>query len=101
MVEKKRLIEIPPDLMPKAKDLPGDLRAVADVVGVAATIKLAQSFRGTSVYFRNVDNILRKKRNAEIRGAYNSGTRIKDIARTHHLSARSIAIILSGVDDKR
>lgn len=78
-----------------ADDLPGDLRMIAEVVGVENTIKLSTAFRGCTLYFRSIDHILRSKRNIEIRKDYDSGgVRVIDIARKYNLSKRQIEYIL-------
>jgi Mor family transcriptional regulator len=89
------MLDLPAELIPEAKDLPGDLQAIADVIGVSNTIKLAQAFRGCSIYIRNVDHLLRKKRNLEIRSSYDQGEKVVDLARRFQLSTRQIEKILS------
>lgn len=79
-----------------ADDLPGDLRLIADVVGVENTVKISNAFRGCSLYIRNIDTIIKGRRNSEIRKAYDKGERVIDIALKHNLSTRQIENILSG-----
>lgn len=77
-------------------DLPGDLRLIADVVGVENAVKLSNSFRGCTLYLRNIDPILKRKRNTEIRNNYDRGdVRVKDLAIKYKLSKRQIENILS------
>jgi Mor family transcriptional regulator len=62
-------------------------------------VKLSNSFRGCTLYFRNIDPILRRKRNTDIRKDYDSGgVRVKDIAIKYKLSKRQIENILSSLD---
>ncbi len=77
------------------KDLPGDLELIAEVIGVESTIKLTQEFRGCNIYIRNIDNIIRAKRNDAIREDYDAGVRIIELARKYKMSTRNIEIILS------
>jgi len=90
--------EIPQELLPDVEELPGEIKDVAVVVGVETALKLAQAFRGTSVYFRNVDHIMRKKRDICIREAYDRGVRVNKLARDYKLSKRHIETILSRSD---
>lgn len=87
-------VEIPAELLPEAKDLPGDLSQIAEIVGVPKTVQLAQRFRGTQVYFCNVDTLIRKKRDNLIRSSYDQGVSSTKLARKHHLSERQIWRIL-------
>lgn len=98
MGERFNYDEIPEEFIPEVEDLTGDLRDVAQVIGVGLTLKLAQAFRGTSVYFRNIDHIIRKRRNMCIREAYDQGARVNNLARDFKLSKRQIETILSRSD---
>ena len=98
MSEVNSQLDIPSELIPEAKDLPGDLKDVADVIGVANTIKLAQEFRGCTIYVCNIDRFLRKKRNIEICNAYDQGEKVVRLARKYRLSTRQIERILSSPD---
>lgn len=80
------------------EELPGELRSIAEIIGVENTIKLAMSFRGCSIYIRNVDNILRVKRNNKIRDEYDNGKSVLSLARKYCLSTRQIQSILGSVD---
>ncbi len=86
--------KIPDELMPEVKDLPGDLSQVAEIVGVEKTLELAQLFRGTNVYFCNIDSLIRKKRDNLIRNSYDNGVSPIKLARKHQLSERQIWRIL-------
>ena len=83
------------DLKVKANDLPGELKDIADVIGVLNTIKLAQAFRGCTLYICNIDPLIRKHRNSNIRKAYDQGERVVGLARKHRLSTRQIERILN------
>ena len=88
-------IERPLELIADAKDLPGELKDIADVIGVAATIKLAKAFRGCRIYICNIDPLIRKQRNTEICKAYAQGEKVMKLARKYGLSTRHIETILS------
>jgi Mor family transcriptional regulator len=85
----------PLELTVDAKDLPGELKDIADVIGVAATIKLAKAFRGCRIYICNIDPIIRKQRNSKICKAYDQGEKVIKLARKYGLSTRHIEKILS------
>ena len=90
-------VDIPEEIMPEAKDLPGDLCDVAEIVGVRKTLQLAQRFRGTHVYFRSIDSLIRKKRNISIREEYDQGVSVSRLARKYKLTSRQIWTILGQV----
>lgn len=91
-------VEFPKDLVPEVSELPGDLCAVAEIVGVPLTLKLAQRFRSSSVYFHNIDNLLRQQRNIQIRNAYDHGVPVDRLSRQHRISVRQIWNILGSMD---
>ncbi|MDP3012686.1 MAG: Mor transcription activator family protein [Candidatus Subteraquimicrobiales bacterium] len=75
--------------------LPGDLRRIAEVIGVKPTLDLAKAFRGTYLYVHNLDDILREIRNEEIREEYTAGkTKVNTLAIKHQLTERQIWNIL-------
>ncbi len=76
-------------------ELPQNLQMIAEVVGVENTIKLSSAFRGCSLYIRNLEPILRRKRDAHIRQEYDEGTRVIELARKYKISQRSVEKILS------
>jgi Mor family transcriptional regulator len=80
--------------IPSIEELPGDLPEIAEIIGVPQTLKLANRFRGSSVYFHTMDNILRQHRNKAIRKEYDDGVTVPKIARKYRLSVRNIWLIL-------
>jgi Mor family transcriptional regulator len=95
------LTKLPDEFLPTIDELPGELaslaRALESVVpgmGVRLALALESAFRGTSVYFHNVDNLRRKVRDKRIIERYNSGERVDDIARSVGMSSRHIWNIL-------
>ena len=98
--------DIPADLIPRIDELPGDLsqlaRAIDEVVpgyGVQVVLRIAGEFRGTTVYFHNLDAIERKARNRRIIEMYSGGTRVPEIARTVRLSERQVWSVLGKEPD--
>lgn len=92
---------IPGDLIPRIEELPGDLsqlaRAIEEVVpglGVKIVLRVASEFRGTHVYFHNLDAIERKARNRIILEMYDKGAKVPEIARIVRLSERQVWTVL-------
>jgi Mor family transcriptional regulator len=101
------IIEIPDEWRPSIDELPGDLALVASGIeaqrpgqGVELTLLLAQLFKGISVYFRNVDELLRGVRNRAIRADYDAGVRVKELACRYRLSTRQIENILAEPENR-
>ncbi|MDH5525557.1 MAG: hypothetical protein OEY01_16440 [Desulfobulbaceae bacterium] len=67
-------IELPADALPSINELPGDLRLIADVIGVEAAIKLAQVFGGTPLYITKVDRYVKRIRDRQIREEFDKRT---------------------------
>ena len=95
------VVHIPEDLIPRVDELPGDLSQLARVVeeivpgsGVKVVLRIAEEFRGTTVYFHNLDALLRQARNRLIIERYDKGERVPEIARDVRLSERQIWAIL-------
>lgn len=86
--------EIPDNLLPAKEELSRDMQIVAEIVGVRNTLKLAQVFQGTYVYFRNFNKLRQKNRNKAIRAASDRGKSVTAIAREFNLCERRIWDIL-------
>lgn len=98
---------IPTADLPLITDLPGDLGQMAAVItgivnddslAVRIVDALSKEFRGTNVYFHNMDSFMRKARNRRIREDFDAGATAHIIAKKYHLSERSIWQILGEVD---
>jgi len=105
------LTKLPDEFLPKADELPGELAALAKVIesvapglGVRLTLVLESAYRGTPVYFHNVDDLRRKVRDRRIIERYSAGERVDDIARSVGMSSRHVWNILGrepGGEDTR
>jgi Mor family transcriptional regulator len=98
---KLNVQNIPEDLIPRIEELPGDLsqlaRTIDEIVpglGVKIVLRVASEFRGTHVYFHNLDAIERRARNRMILEMYDKGTRVPEIARIVRLSERQVWAVL-------
>jgi Mor family transcriptional regulator len=75
--------------------LPGDIRRIAEVVGVEAAVKIAQAFRGTFIYIHNLDDFIRQIRDKKIRSEYAGGGKVRTLAIKNRLTERQIRNILN------
>jgi len=78
----------------RAEDLPEVYQEMAAVVGVEATLRLAQVYAGTSVYFPKLERALLGIRNRVIRREFD-GANIRELARRWGLSARHVRYIVN------
>lgn len=80
--------------------LPGDLKEVAELIGVENTMTLVERWGGTFIRVPKCDDIIREIRNHKIRGLYDSGEYdIRALAVKFKLTDRRISDILSGTDN--
>lgn len=75
-------------------DLPEVYQEMAAVIGVEATVALAQTFSGSSVYFPKLERALLALRNQVIRREFD-GANVKQLARRWNLSARHLRHIVN------
>ena len=78
----------------RAADLPDIYQEVAAVIGVEATLKLAETFGGASPYFPVLGCALRDIRNRAIRREF-TGANHKELARRWGLSVRHLRQIVN------
>ncbi len=78
----------------KLKDIPGEQRDFAELVGLETFRKLVEMYGGSSIYICKEDAILRQKRNAEIVKEFN-GYNYLQLAKKYNLTERSIREIVS------
>lgn len=97
-----RIIEIPEEYLPEIDELPGDLARIATEVeevwpgmGVKIAILIAQLFKGVPIYPHNIDKLLLRIRDDSIRGEYDGGAKVKDLAIKYKLSTRWVENILA------
>jgi Mor family transcriptional regulator len=89
-----------PDLRPgwlrqvRPDDLPEVYQEMAAVIGVEATVQLAQTFAGSSVYFPKLERALLSLRNQVIRREFD-GANVKQLARRWNLSSRHLRHIVN------
>lgn len=97
------IVHLPEEYWPEAKELPGDLRRVAEAIdehipgdGVRLTLLLAQIFHGQPVYFRSIDRLITAWQHDCIRSDYDrGGVTAKILATKYRLSLRQVEKILA------
>jgi len=62
--------------------------------GVELALLLGEKYRGTTMYFHNVDQLFRRLRNDWLIDQYGSGVKVAELARTVRLSERQVWEIL-------
>lgn len=101
---------LPLQELPQIEELPGDLRLVADVVGVELAIRLAEVFGGTPMMIPKLDRWLRRERDRQIREEFDRRTAggesatkvVNDIARRERMpSSRQLWNILNAPDERQ
>ncbi|MBI5561302.1 MAG: DNA-binding protein [Deltaproteobacteria bacterium] len=81
--------------------LPGDLREVAEIIGVDNTMALVDRFGGTYIRVPKCEGLLRSIRDNKIRKLYDSGRHdVRALALKFRLTDRTVSEILKGSEDK-
>lgn len=81
--------------------LPGDLKDVAELIGLDNTMALVERFGGTYIKVPKCDALIREIRDNKIRELYDSGNYdIRGLALRFKLTDRRISDILSEIDSK-
>lgn len=96
--QDRRIIELPVDALPDIEELTGDLRIVAELVGVANALRLGQVFHGVPIRLWNTGQWIRRWRDNQIRrdSATLSG---RELAIKYRLTERQIWNILGTTGD--
>jgi len=74
-------------------DLPDEFRAVAEVIGLEAALKLVSAYGGESLYIVKPETAAREARNRAIREAFD-GANYREIARCHGLTVTMVRRIV-------
>ncbi len=95
MTEWQNIIKLPPDALPEIEDLHGDLRMLAEIVGVDKALIVAQVADGTPLRIYGGRRWVRKYRDQRMRQEYDQGgITVVDLARRHGLGERQAYNIL-------
>lgn len=78
------------------KRLPGDLKRVAELIGLEPTLTLVRHFGGGYLVIPKCEAILKDIRNKDIRRDYDTGMfSIRELAWRYHLTDRTVKTILN------
>lgn len=89
---------LPDEALPELSDLTGDVRILAEMVGVRLALKISERFDGTPARLFGHRRWLIRWRDCQIRAEYdNGGVSGVDLARRYGLSDRHIWTILGKV----
>lgn len=94
MIDELDVIELPDDALPELDKLSGDLRLLAELVGVGMALRIAQAFGGTPIRIYGVGKWLRRHRDRCIRRDSDNGLSAVALGRKYRLSERQIWNIL-------
>lgn len=87
--------KLPEDALPDIEELSGDLRLLAEVVGVRLALRISELFDGTPARLYGHDRWLRRLRDKEMRAEYDrGGISVVDLARKYGVSERHAYNIL-------
>jgi hypothetical protein len=75
--------------------LPGDLKAIAEVVGVEAAVRIGAKFQGMMLYVAGLDELKRALRDERIMTAYGRGSSVKTLSERFGISRRGIHKIIN------
>lgn len=78
-----------------AEELPEPYQTLVRLVGMEATMAIAEEFGGLSLYFPKLDRLSARLRDERIRAEYKDGYTIQELARRYGLSDRRIREIIS------
>jgi Mor family transcriptional regulator len=94
------IIELPDDALPEIEELAGDLRLLAEIVGVKPALIVAQRLGGTPLRIPTGRKWILRWRNKMMRAeADRGGITVVDLARKYRLSERQTYNILGSVDE--
>jgi len=93
------IIELPDDALPEITELDGDMRLLAELVGVRKALAVAQVFNGTPIRLYKWPRWIRRWRDKCMRRDYDGGgcTGV-DLARKYTLGERQVWNILGKVE---
>lgn len=78
----------------RVQDLYGVQRDIAEVIGIDSYIELTKVFGGDNIYIQKYSEVVKIKRNAEIREKFN-GYNSEELAKKYDLSERYVRYLCS------
>lgn len=92
------IIRLPKEALPSIEELTGDLRIVAEVVGVEKALELGQRFYGVQIRLWNTKKFIRRWRDKQIRKDCDAGMSGVELAKKYNLTDRQVWNILGQAD---
>jgi Mor family transcriptional regulator len=90
-----KVADLPDDCLPGLDELNGDLRMLAEKVGVRKALEISELFGGTTACFFGHRRHLNRWRDKQIRAEYDAGgISVTELARKYNLSERHVYTIL-------
>lgn len=90
-----KIDDLPDDALPGLDELTGDLRMLAELVGVRKALEISELFGGTTACFFGHRRYLIRFRDKKIRAEYDSGgITVAELARKYNLTERYLYMIL-------
>ncbi len=87
--------DLPDDCLPEIDELNGDLRMLAEKVGVRTALEISELFNGTTACFFGHKRHLNRWRDKQLRARYDrGGISVTELARKYNLSERHVYTIL-------
>ena len=77
------------------KELGGIMGQIAELIGLEATLKLAQTFGGANLYIPKPDLLLASMRDRRIRDEYRQGKTVRELALRYNLSESWVREVLA------
>jgi Mor family transcriptional regulator len=104
----RKIVRLPAEYIPEIDELPGDLARIAAAIdealpgrGVELTLIIAQVFPGQPLYIRNIEYLIRRRRDDAIRDRYDQGgVTMLALACEYQLSLARIKQILAVPGEK-
>lgn len=80
----------------KLDELPAGQRAIAEVIGIEATLKLCETFGGEHPYIPRNDALRSCKRARDVHeGYYGQGYSVRELARSYGITDRQVQRIIN------
>jgi len=91
-MDSRNLDELVRDMLPESMN--DDLMSVARAAGMQAAFDIMLALGGSTIYVPSVEDFQRRLRDAQIRGEYADGSKVRDISRRYGLTERTVYKVL-------
>lgn len=92
--DQQHIIDLPEDALPEITELTGDLRLLADLIGVKLALLVAQAVGGTMLRIPKADRWIRRHRDKCMRRDFDNDMSGTAVARKYKLGERQTWNIL-------